>query len=125
MKTDTPTIALAEAALLCRVHLGPLRNWTNFLTDNIRNQQNIAGYTLLPCGKQRDGKAFRPIYATRDVLDFIANVLATVPAAGKAPIKQTVLAIDRSRGWRVNKFDQTGAPVAMLRPLSGGHRMPV
>lgn len=119
---NTQTLPVAEAAFLLRVHLGPLRSWTNFLTDNIRGQQSIAGFKLMPCGRQHDGKAYRPIYATRDVTDFIAKVLAAVPTAGKTPIKPTTLAIDKGRHWWVNKFDKDGAPVAMLRTIRPGRQ---
>lgn len=119
MKFDTPTIPVSETAFLLRAKLGPLRNWSNFLTDNIRGQQSVAGHKLLPCSNKHDGRAFRPLYAVCDVMDFIAKVLASEPKAGKSPIKTTLLAIDKSKGWRINKFDKAGAPVAMLRTISG------
>lgn len=124
MKFDTPTISVSETAFLLRVKLGPLRNWANFLTDNIRGQQSVAGHKLLPSGRQHDGKAFRPIYAVCDVMDFIEKVLASEPKAGKTPVKTTLLAIDKSKGWRTIKFDKTGAPVAMLHNISGTELRP-
>ena len=111
MKTDTATITLSDAAYLLRNKLGPMRNWTNFLSDNIRGKQDIAGYILMPVAQKQDSRALRPIYATQDVLDFIEKVLAVVPTAGKTPIKQTILSIDTGRLWRVNKFKFDGSPL--------------
>jgi hypothetical protein len=56
------------------------------------------------------------VYAVTDIEAFIANVLSAIPGAGKSPITPMVLEIDRSRHWRINKFDQTGMPMAMLQP---------
>lgn len=116
--TIVNTLSLAEVAFLLRARLGPLRNWTNFLTDNIRGRQNVEGHTLRPCGRQHDGTAYRPIYAVPDVMNFINKVLAAVSHAGRAPIKTTTLAIDRGRHWRVNKFDQNGKLVATPRRIT-------
>lgn len=110
--TITTTISLAEAAFMLRVFLGTQRSWTTFLTDNIRGKQDVAGYRLLPCAQQHDGKSYRPVYAVLDVKAFIEDVRKTIPSAGKTPIKTTALAIDFSRHWRVNKFGRDGAPVA-------------
>lgn len=120
--TDTATITLTETALLLRLYLGPLRNWTNFLTDNIRGKQCIAGRNLMPCARQHDGMLFRPIYAMQDIRDFIGAVQLAMPEARKTPVKATVLTIDRGRHWRINKFDRKGAPVAFLRTITtAGH----
>jgi len=51
MKTNTPVITPAETAYLLRQHLGPLRAWADFLTDNIRGRQSVEGITLKPCAK--------------------------------------------------------------------------
>lgn len=109
MIVDTPTIALSEAAILLRLKLGSGRNWTNFLTDNIRDRQDIAGYILLPCACKQDDRNYRPVYDVREIYEFISNILAAMPSYGKEPIKQTVLAIDTGKSWRLNKFDKTGA----------------
>lgn len=111
---DTRTLCVADTALILRARLGPMRSWTNFLTDCIRDRQAIAGQRLMPCGRQHDGKAYRPTYATSDILNFIAKVLAAVPTAGRATIKTKTLPIDTSKHWRLNKFDKNGAPVATL-----------
>ncbi len=115
MTTDTPVISASETAFLLRVKLGPIRAWGDFLADNIRGKQSINGLTLEPCSRKKTGKGFRPMYALEDVEAFIESVLALEPKAGKAPIKPTVLAVDRKKSWRINKFDEHGTPVAMLR----------
>lgn len=113
MIIDTPTVALAEAATLLRLKLGAKKNWTNFLTDNIRDRQDIAGYTLLPCARQHDERNFRPVYHVQEIYEFIARVLAVMPSYGKEPIKQTILPIDTSKSWRLNRFDKNGSSVSL------------
>lgn len=107
----TQTLSNSETAFLLRAKLGDIRNFGNFLTDCIRDRQNIAGYKLLPAARQHDGRGLRPVYSVAAVQDFIAKVLAAVPAAGKATIKSTVLDIDAKRGWRINKFARDGSPM--------------
>jgi len=113
MIVDTPTIALSEAATLLRMKLGADRNWTNFLTDNIRDRQNIAGYILMPCARQKDERNYRPVYNVREVYEFITNVLTAMPYFGKEPIKQNILAIDTGKSWRLNRFDKHGSRVSL------------
>lgn len=119
----TKVISAGEAAFILRARLGPLRQWVDFLADNIRGKQDVAGHTLLPCGRQKDGKALRPVYAVSDVAEFIANVLASVPCAGKTPVKTATLAIDRRRHWRLNRFNQDGSPVALRSTGARARRM--
>lgn len=119
MKIDTPAISASEAAYLLRAKLGPLRAWSDFLSDNVRGRQSIYGLTLTPCSRKKVGKGWRPMYAVKAVEKFIADVLAIEPKAGKAPITPVVLAVDSRLPWRMNKFDATGAPVAMLRRIFG------
>jgi hypothetical protein len=122
--TSVQTISLPEAAFMLRIQLGPLRNWRDFLTDNIRGQQDIAGCKLMPCARRHDGRSYRPIYAVSDVKNFIANVQKAIPSAGRKPIKTTALAIDLTRHWHVNTFDKDGAPV-LKRRSSLTHRQPI
>lgn len=120
---DTRTLSVADASFVLRVRLGPMRSWTNCLTDMIRGRPGIAGHRLLPCSLQHDGRAERPRYALKDVMDFIANVLASVPTAGQIPIKPTMLAIDPGKSWSLNKFDKAGTPVATLHGYPHPHRI--
>lgn len=114
MKLDTSVITPAEAAFYLRCHLGPLRNWGDFLTDNIREKQSIEGLTLMPCLRQKDSRALRPMYAVQDVKDFVAAVLARIPSAGPARIKVAKLTIDTDRHWTLNKFDRHGTPISRM-----------
>jgi hypothetical protein len=113
--TVMQTLALSETAVMLRVYLGPIRSWTNFLTDNIRGRQSVDGLRLLPCGRRGDGKSLRPVYSLQAVKDFIAKVLTSTPEAGKAPIQAAPLAIDPSRSWQHNKFDERGEPITANR----------
>jgi hypothetical protein len=109
----TEAISRAEATFMLRVFLGPLRNWDDFLADNIRGEQSIAGLKLLPCGRQKDARGTaRPVYSVSEVKAFIENVRKAIPSAGKKPIKVTTLAIDRSKHWKDNNFDRDGASTA-------------
>ncbi|MFM0723422.1 hypothetical protein PQQ53_06985 [Paraburkholderia strydomiana] len=110
----TPTISRPDTAFILQANLGPLRCWVDFLSDNIRGRQSVAGYTLMPCARQHDGKAYRPVYAVSDVQAFIENVQKAIPSAGRRPIKTTSLSLNRGTDWRVNNFDRDGAPVARL-----------
>lgn len=114
MKVNMQTISVAEAAFILRAKLGTLRNWTSFLTDNIRGKQSIAGQRLFPCAKKHDGRSYRPVYNVDDVNAFVAKVLSAIPLAGKAPIKPTTLTIDTSKDWKTNKFKEDGTPAALL-----------
>jgi len=120
MKTNTPTISVAETDYLLRSELGPLRNWTHFLSDCSRGKQDIAGHTLTPCAMKNDGRAFRPVYSVEDIKTFIADVRAAVPSAGKTRITPTILAIDDGRHYRANKFGKDGSPVKPHRVFSAG-----
>lgn len=117
MKTNIPTTSVAETAHLLRTHLGPLRNWTNFLNDNIRYKQNVAGNTLMPCARIRGGRGSQPVYDVRAVKAFIDKVLAAVPSAGKAKVKSITLTVDTSKDWSLNKFDKNGIPCAILHSI--------
>jgi hypothetical protein len=111
MKIETQTISTPETAFLLRAKLGPIRNWLNFLNDNIRGKQSVRGLTLLPCAQKLDSGLYRPVYSVATVKDFIKKVLALESSAGRTPIKITTLAIEDGQGWRVNKFEGDGSPV--------------
>ena len=118
MKTRIQTISAADTAFLLRAKLGPLRAWPDFLADNIRGKQSVHGLTLMPCARKQDYRAFRPIYSIKDVEQFISEVLALEPSAGKVAIQRTVLAIDTGRYWKINKFAEDGSPVMLRRIFS-------
>lgn len=124
MTTGTPVIQASEAAYLLRAKLGPIRAWGDFLSDNIRGRQSIHGLTLKPCCRKKIGKGFRPMYAVTDIEAFIAKVMKLEPKAGKAPITPVLLELDRKKPWRFVKFDEEGAPVAMMQHVIRTARMP-
>lgn len=67
MLTKIKPLTLAETTALLRRHLGPLRSWSFFLSDNIRGRQSIAGVTLMPSRRLRNKKgAFCPVFSTTD-----------------------------------------------------------
>ena len=104
------TISAAQAAAMLFDKLGALRNWADFLADNIRGKQSINGLELLPCARKHDGKSLRPVYSIDDVKDFIDKVLALESTEGKAPLKPTTLLVDTGKHWTVNKFKGDGSP---------------
>jgi hypothetical protein len=65
----------------------------------------------MPCARHQDGTAYRPVYNVADVREFIRKVKTLIPSAGRSPIRATVLEIDSSLSWRLNKFDRYGSPV--------------
>lgn len=114
MIVDTHTITAGETAHYLQVHLGSLRQWRDFLSDCIRNRQDIKGCTLMPCARKRGATGLGPVYSVNEVKAFIMAVKATEPRAGK-PVRAVIVKIDTAKSWRYNKFDRDGLPVAMLR----------
>ena len=112
MTVDTPTITQADTAVLLRAKLGALRSWPDFLVDNIRGKQDVAGFQLLPCARVKGARGrYRIVYSVTAANDFIEKVLAADPAAGKQPIEVVSLPIETDRYWKLNTFDQHGAPL--------------
>lgn len=109
MKVET--LSAADTAFHLRAKLGAVRSWSDFLTDCLRDRQNISGYQLLPVARRHDGKSLRPVYALSAVEDFVVKVLAAMPTAGAAKIKPTTLDIDTGKSWRFNQFDRHGARI--------------
>lgn len=110
MKVNTPTLTAAETAFALRMKLGPLRAWADFLTDNIRGKQDVAGHRLMPSCRRRDKYLFRPAYSVADVNEFIDLVLAADSNAGRVPIRAMTVCIETAWPWQLNKFDRLGAP---------------
>jgi hypothetical protein len=118
MKVKALVLTAADTAFVLRAKLGPLRSWPTFLSDGIRGRQDIAGHRLLPCCRRRERRAYRPAYALTDIEEFVRNVLAEEPAAGKIPITAAPVVIDTSLGWRANKIDARGRSSASS-PFAG------
>jgi hypothetical protein len=100
MKIKIQTISAPAAAYMCHTELG----W------DIR-KTTLKGLRLMPCARHQDGTAYRPVYNVADVREFIRKVKTLIPSAGRSPIRATVLEIDSSLSWRLNKFDRYGSPV--------------
>lgn len=103
-------VTAPEAAYVLRSMLGPMRSWSDFLADVIRNKADIDGLTLQPCCRLHDGRALRPHYARSDIMAFIREVRAIYPDAMPTPVKSTRLEIDDGVYWRHQKFDKHGSP---------------
>lgn len=120
------TISTGDTAYWLRRELGPMRNWQDFLSDAIRDRAFIKGFTLLPCCEIHDGRAFRPRYNAREVLNFINAVKAAYPEAGPNGIVPIKLDITPTSIWKINKFDKDGSPIRAGKPpsTSSRHRPP-
>jgi hypothetical protein len=114
---EAKLITAGETAHFLQKHLGSLRQWRDFLSDNIRYKQNIEGLTLLPRAKLQGPTGYGPAYIIGDVLAFIRAVKAAVPSAGK-PITPVNVQLDTCRAWRVSRFDRKGNPVARHRSMA-------
>ena len=93
-----------EAAVYLRQQLGPLVSWETYLTDLRRGRaQPLADFDLQPCGTVRD-RCRGPVYAIRDLAEFVVSVRRRNPAA-RAGIKPQVCTIDIDpddpRGWKM------------------------
>lgn len=69
-------ISAPEVAYLLRRELGPTRNWDDTLADMRRGRVEVHGYSLLPTCMGKYARAWRPMYATPDILAFIRAVRA-------------------------------------------------
>lgn len=110
MMIDADSLTAADTAVVLRAKLGGFRAWPDFLADNIRGKQSIRGLTLLPCCRKKSKGRYRPMYALSEINAFIDQVLAIEPNAGKCPIRPIRLAIDPSKHWKLNRFDEDGSP---------------
>ena len=126
MRTSTPVIDLVDAVFYLRIKLGKLRAWDDFLGDNRRGRQSINGLTLEPICRKKGRFGKTPMYAVRDVQQFVADVLASNPGIKPEPIKISNLDAENLAGWRspLNLFDEKDGltylpkarPVAALPP---------
>jgi hypothetical protein len=109
----TTVIDASETAYYLREKLGPLRAWTDFLTD-VRREKNtqVAGHELIPCCRIR-GRLGRwsPAYALEDVEEFVTNVLNDAQEAGSTKLVTADVIIAPAASWRalVNSFNKDGS----------------
>lgn len=112
--TVIDTIDVGEAAYLLRQELGPLKQWTAWLSDCARGKAGgIHGLTLKPCALQRCNVkgVFRPRYSLQAVREFIDAVKSATLSAHPAGIKTAPLAIASGLPWRSNRFDAKGGRI--------------
>ena len=110
-------VTAGETAYLLQHQLGSIRQWRDFLADNIRNRQSIEGLTLMPRGRLQGPKGYGPAYMLADIKAFILAVKAADPHAGKR-ITPVPVQLDTTRGWHISKFDRRGHPVAIFCGLA-------
>jgi len=113
-----------EVAFLLRNELGPSRNWDDTLADMRRGKVEVHGCVLLPTCISKDAHAWRPMYATADVLDFIKEVRAAAPTAARHvryQVKTAHIDPTDTRPWYLRKL-----PVACstFTPPAGSVRTP-
>lgn len=73
----------AETVFILRKQLGPMRAWSDFLSDCIRIRTNLDGLMLMPINHVDDGRAKRPVYALEDIVAFIREIWRLHPEARK------------------------------------------
>lgn len=80
------TLSSAETAYFLRRALGPVRSWSDFLADCIRDKSCHLGLTLLPVFRVRmpGDRCERPRYSAQQVKTFILAALALEPRPANA-----------------------------------------
>jgi hypothetical protein len=108
-----------EVAYLLRRELGPIRAWDDCLADMRNGKTHVDGYTLLPECRGKGGTAWRPLYRTSEVLEFIKAVRAANPSANRyAPLQIKTAFTDPAdlRPWRQRKLIVAAAAFTVGRP---------
>lgn len=104
------TISAADTAFLLRAKIGPLRAWSDFLTDNIRGRQDVFGFTLPPACDVYDGRAYRPRYSLKDVNDFIKDVLAHPSLPTERGARVITVDLDLEKPPFMRRYNADGSP---------------
>lgn len=110
-------ISTAETAYLLYQRLGPMCNWTHYLDCcRVDDGYEFLGLRLLPYGKAKDCRSWRPRYEIREVVNFIRAIRDTTGVAVPAPIRPIRVEVTPgdSRPWQVRK----------LTPLPPTHSTP-
>jgi hypothetical protein len=109
----TDVIDSSETAYYLRQRLGPLRAWSDFLTDVRRGRTDLGGHQLHPCCRIRH-RGWVPAYAIEDIREFVASVLNDVSEAGSATFDTVSVTIDPAAHWRasINSFNKDGTVYA-------------
>jgi hypothetical protein len=96
-----------EVAYVLRQALGPLREWSDCLSDMRRGKTDLDGFRLLPTCRIRDGRAWRPAYEAGSVTEFIREIRALHPEImTRTPARGFEIEIDPAdeRAWFVRKL---------------------
>jgi hypothetical protein len=110
MTVERNAIFKGNAAYLCRYFLGDriISNWDDFLADCTRERAEVAGLTLLPCGRLKQGGIRRPLYDLDALMRFIRDVRAASSEFEKTPVKPFFVEVDTRLPWTMNIVDRFG-----------------
>lgn len=96
-----------EVAYALRMALGPLREWSDCLSDMRRGKTDLDGYRLLPTCRIHDGRCWRPGYTAASVVEFIKEIRELHPEIGTRTLpKGFEIEVDPcdGRAWFVRKL---------------------
>jgi len=97
-----------EVAYVLRQKLGPIRAWEFTLADMRRGRvESVHGAILLPICMGKHEGAWRPMYATTDVVEFIRAVRAATPGTARTMSYQVKIAHTHpgdTRPWHTRKL---------------------
>ena len=102
----------SEVAYMLRLALGPMREWSDALTDMRRDKTDIDGLRLLPTCRLYDGRSWRPGYTAAAIKEFITEIRVRHPEIkAREPIRGFEVDLDPldDRSWVVRKI----APVTI------------
>lgn len=97
MKVDT--LDTGDVVFLLRRALGRMRtNWSDFLSDCIRDKTSLAGLQLLPIARVKipGDRCKRPRYTAQAVAEFIRGVILEIPRPAEADreVQRVTIEID-------------------------------
>ena len=109
----TKIYSASETAFILRHHLGPMRAWSDFLSDCIRLKTHLDSHILLPISSVDDGRAKRPVYAVEDIAVFVSQVWRSYPDAKEyVPPKGKLIDIDPSGKYELYVKSLTPHPIS-------------
>ena len=95
IKVDT--LDTGDVAMILRRALGRMRaNWSDFLSDCIRDKTSLAGLQLLPIVKVKtpNDRCKRPRYTAQAIKEFIVGVLMVIPRPSEAEREWQMVTIE-------------------------------
>ncbi|TFW28659.1 hypothetical protein [Massilia horti] len=101
---EVKAMTAPETAAFLRQQLGPIVAWDDWLSDRRRGRGDpLADFDLQPCASLKS-RCRRPVYAIKDIVEFIRSVRRRHPTA-QPGIKPSVLTIkldsEDCRSWRM------------------------